>query len=132
MKILLDTHALLWIVTRDRRLSRTAQGLFLDTSNAILLSIASIWEIAIKKSLGRLTMSGTLAAFVNEHIIGNDIGLLNIQLEHIYQIETLPFHHRDPFDRLIVAQALIENIPVLSADASFDYYPVKRIWEKQI
>ena len=108
------------------------QRLFLDTNNSIFLSIASVWEIAIKKSLNRLTMSGTLTEFVNEHIIGNDIGLLNIQLEHIYQIETLPFHHRDPFDRLIVAQALIENIPVLSADASFDYYPVKRIWEKQI
>ena len=132
MKLLLDTHTLLWIVTRDRRLSGTAKRLFLDTNNAIFLSVASVWEIAIKKSLNRLTMSGTLTEFVNEHIIGNDIGLLNIQLEHLYQIEILPFHHRDPFDRLIVAQALIENIPVLSADVSFDYYPVKRIWKKQI
>ena len=132
MKLLLDTHTLLWIVTRDRRLSKTARQLFLDTSNAVFLSIASIWEIAIKKSLNRLTLSGTLAEFVNEHIIGNAIGLLNIRLEHIYQVESLPFHHRDPFDRLVVAQALTEKMPILSADASFDYYPVKRIWEKQI
>ena len=129
MKLLLDTHALLWIVTKDRRLSKKARGLFLDTNNVVLVSAASIWEMAIKKSLGRLDMTDSLEDFVHEHIMGNDIGLLAIQLEHLYRIETLPFHHRDPFDRLIVAQALVEKIPILSADTSFDSYPIERIWE---
>ncbi len=129
MKILLDTHALLWLVTQDRRLSHTARTLFLDAHNVILLSMASVWEMAIKKSLGRLKFSNGLSNFVNEHILGNDVRLLSIQLDHLYQVESLPFHHRDPFDRLIIAQALVEALPILGSDSSFDAYPCSRIWE---
>jgi len=129
MKLLLDTHALLWFVTRDRRISDKARSLFLDTHNVILLSIASVWELAIKKSLGRLELSGGLSEFVDEHILGNDIRLLSIQPAHLYQVESLPFHHRDPFDRLIIAQAMVEALPILGKDRSFNAYPCNRIWE---
>jgi PIN domain nuclease of toxin-antitoxin system len=129
MNLLLDTHALLWIVAQDRRLTENARTLFLDTSNTILFSVAGIWELAIKRSLGKIELSDGLSDFVHKHILGNDIGILSIRLDHLYQIENLPFHHRDPFDRLIIAQALVEKIPILSADESFDFYPVNRIWE---
>jgi len=128
MNCLLDTHVVLWILSDDRRLSENAKIQFLEKENTIYLSMASIWEISIKVSLNKLEIKSSLETFVEKHIIGNDIHLLNIELEHVYPLVKLPFHHRDPFDRLIVSQAIYEKMPIISSDKNFDLYSVKRIW----
>lgn len=128
MKYIIDTHTLLWIVDNNSQLTLTAKEIYLDENNEILLSIASIWEIAIKISLKKLIIPCRLPDFVKEHIIGNNIGILNIALSHIYRLETLQYHHRDPFDRLIISQAIEENIPIISTDNRFDQYEINRIW----
>ena len=128
MKYLIDTHTLLWIVTDSPKLSARAKSLYLDVQNTIFVSLASLWELAIKSSLGKISFEMPLEDFVEEHIRDNDIEILSIELPHILRIEKLPFHHRDPFDRLIIAQQIEENLPVISADEIFDAYGVKRIW----
>lgn len=128
MKYLLDTHALLWVAQDDSRLSQTAKSLFLDDRHGMVLSLASIWELAIKISLAKLSIDQPLQSFIHEHIYGNNIEILFIQTKHILPLESLPFHHKDPFDRLIIAQALVEGIPIISKDAWFDSYLVQRIW----
>ena len=128
MKYLLDTHALLWIVTDSPKLSRKAKKLYLDTDNIILFSMASIWELSIKSSLGKIEFDKTLENFVEEHIKGNNIQILNIELPHILRVEQLPFYHRDPFDRLLIAQLMENNLSIISYDKMFDPYKVKRIW----
>ena len=128
MKYLLDTHTLLWITTDDPKLSKKAKNIYLDAENEILLSIASIWELAIKSSIGKITFQKDLDEFVDVHIKGNNIEILKIELPHVLRIEKLPFHHRDPFDRLIIAQAIEDNLKILGANNIFDKYKVKRIW----
>jgi len=128
MKYLLDTHALLWITTNDPKLSKKAKNIYLDAENEILLSIVSIWELAIKSSIGKITFQKDLDDFVDVHIKGNNIEILKIELPHVLRIEKLPFHHRDPFDRLIIAQAIEDNLKILGADNTFDKYKIKRIW----
>ncbi|HED10130.1 MAG TPA: type II toxin-antitoxin system VapC family toxin [Caldithrix abyssi] len=128
MRLLLDTHAFLWIVSDDKKLPEDVKRCFLDSGNEIFISSASIWEMAIKISLGKLKIGIDLNAFVKNHVMGNDIGILNIRLSHIYRLENLPFHHRDPFDRLIICQAIDENLQIVSRDSSFDKYSVTRLW----
>ena len=128
MKFLIDTHTLLWIVTNDKKLSKTANKLYLNSENLIFVSLASIWEMAIKISLKKLSIEEPLKDFIHTQIKRNDIRILNIEPEHILLLENLPFHHRDPFDRLIISQSMSENIPLLSSDKVFDFYPIKRIW----
>jgi len=128
MNYLLDTHTLLWIVTDDNQLSSKAMKIFLDEKNEIFISIASLWEIAIKVSLDRLELGQPLSDFYYKHIVGNRISLLEIKVEHLAVLENLEYHHRDPFDRLIVCQSFVEEIPVLSSDKTFSKYPIKRIW----
>lgn len=128
MEYLLDTHALLWIVTDDNQLSNKAKKLFLDEKNEIFISTASMWEIAIKVSLDRLELGQSLTDFYYKHVIGNKIQLLDIKVEHLAVLESLKFYHRDPFDRLIICQAIVEEIPVLSSDKILSKYPIKRIW----
>ena len=128
MKYLLDTHTLLWITTDDPKLSKKAKNIYLDAENEILLSIASIWELAIKSSIGKITFQKDLDDFIDFHVKGNNIEILKIELPHVLRIEKLPFHHRDPFDRLIIAQAIEDNLKILGADNIFDKYKVKRIW----
>jgi PIN domain nuclease of toxin-antitoxin system len=128
MTYILDTHALLWILTDDDRLSKKVRDTFLETKNIILLSLASIWEMSIKISLNKLKIKTSLASFVDQHVINNNIQILQILPEHLYPLEKLPFHHRDPFDRLIISQAIYENLPVITSDDNFDLYAVKRIW----
>ena len=105
MRYLLDTQSLLWLVTDDSRLTPQVKFTFLDPQNEILLSMASLWEMAIKISINKLFIEGSLENFTENHILGNDIQLLQIEPSHIYRLEHLSFHHRDPFDRLIIAQA---------------------------
>ncbi len=128
MNLLLDTQAFLWIVSGDKRLSRKAKKLYLDKSNEVYLSAASIWEMAIKISLGRLTLEEPLENFIATHAVGNSIKILEIRPKHLYKIEDLPFHHRDPFGRVIIAQCMLENCFVVGSDKAFDSYPVSRVW----
>lgn len=128
MKLLLDTHALFWFLLNDPRLSGNARSLMTDSGNDLLVSPASYWEIAIKISLGKYTLEEDFAEFMEGQIAENDLTVLPISVKHVSLVTTLPFHHRDPFDRLLVAQAMSENVPLLSADAMLDLYPVARIW----
>lgn len=128
MKLLLDTHSFLWFIEDDARLSRTAKTIIEDGDNEVLLSVGSLWEMAIKVSLGKLKFSQPFATFVPAQLATNTISLLPITVDHPAQVVTLPFHHRDPFDRLLIAQALTEDIPIVGADAVFDGYGVKRFW----
>lgn len=128
MNILLDTHTFLWFVDDNPRLSEPARILIEADNSQPFISMASLWEIAIKISLGKLQLKQPYDTFIPEQLAINGIGILNLSLHHTATVAALPFHHRDPFDRLIAAQAKVEDMPLVSADPSFDLYPVKRIW----
>jgi PIN domain nuclease of toxin-antitoxin system len=128
VKLLLDTHAFLWWLGASRGLSRKARSAIGSGRNECYVSIASAWEIAIKVSLGTLRIGGTLDRFLPEQMAANGFHPLAIDLKHVARVATLPFHHRDPFDRLLVAQALEEELRVVTADPVFARYGVKRIW----
>jgi PIN domain nuclease of toxin-antitoxin system len=128
MKVLLDTHAFLWFIMGSASLSVNARALIEDAGNERLLSVASLWEIAIKTSLGKLTLSAPFDELIPAQLKLNGIDLLNIKVDHLSTLTTLPFHHRDPFDRLIIAQAIVEKLPVVSLDGAFDTYGVTRHW----
>ena len=128
MKILLDTQAFIWLATDDKSLSQKARKLFLDEKNDFFLSLASVWEMAIKSSLGKLILKQSLDKLILSQLQENYIDQLTISFRHVTRVKKLPFHHRDPFDRLLIAQAIEEDIPVLTADAAFDQYKIKRLW----
>jgi PIN domain nuclease of toxin-antitoxin system len=128
MRVLLDTHAFLWFVLGDPQLSSTARQSIEDPGNEKLVSPASYWEIAIKIRLQKYTLSQPYEAFMQQGIAGNGFLILPIVPTHTAVLTTLPFHHRDPFDRLIIAQAMVEQISVISGDAAFAAYPVTCIW----
>jgi len=128
VKYLLDTQALLWITTNDTRLSNTAKDFYLNAENEIWFSMAGIWELAIKSSIGKIKFEKDLEEFIETHVKGNNIDILKIELPHVLRTEILPFHHRDPFDRLIIAQAIEDNLPIIGNDTAFDKYNVQRIW----
>jgi PIN domain nuclease of toxin-antitoxin system len=126
-RLLLDTHAFLWFITDDDRLTTRDRHAIIDADHA-LVSIASCWEIAIKASLGKLTLSAPPDRLLAEQLAENSFDLLHIDLAHISRVAALPWHHRDPFDRLLVAQALDEKVPIASSDPIFKTYGVKRLW----
>lgn len=126
MRQILDTHILIWFVSGDPRISASMRSQIENNDN--LVSIASIWEMAIKHSIGKLNFQSSFNEFVEQQIIMNGIELLPIRIDHIAVISSLPLHHRDPFDRLLIAQSIVENIPLLSADQIFDAYPIQRLW----
>ena len=128
MRLLLDTHAFLWWVGAGRTLSRRARSAIGSGRNECFVSIATAWEIAIKVSLGSLRVEGSLDRFLPDQIAANGFQPLPIDLRHAARVATLPFHHRDPFDRLLVAQALEEELAVVTADPVFAEYGLKRIW----
>ncbi len=128
MIYLLDTHAFLWLRQGDVRLTDAVRELYADGANDFLLSIASVWEMAIKASIGKLTFPSPLRDIIREAGVAQGIGLLPVALDHVLRVEHLPFHHRDPFDRCLAAQALEEGLPVVSRDTAFDAYGVKRAW----
>lgn len=127
MRLLFDTHAFLWLATDDPRLSADARARFLDPEAACFLSAASVWEMAIKASLGKLVLETTLRRLVQGGI-DRGLQLLDVSPEHAYTVETLPYHHRDPFDRLLVAQAMHEGMALVSRDPRLDPYAVRRLW----
>lgn len=128
MRLLLDTHAFLWFIWNDPQLSPTARSLIEDPPNALLLSAASAWEIAIKVSTSKLSVGQDVDLFLRDQLTRNRIEILSFTLDHIGRVAQLPFHHKDPFDRMIVSQALTENIPLVSADAVLDGYVIQRLW----
>lgn len=129
MRLLLDTHTFIWFFKGDRKLSNTAITLIDNEDNEKFISMASMWEMAIKESIGKSDFGLPLKEFVEEQLSSyNDFKLLHINLDHIDVIATLPLHHKDPFDRLLIAQAMVEKIPILSVDVILDAYPVQRLW----
>ena len=128
MKLLLDTHAFLWWVGDTRGLSRKARSAIGSGRNACFVSVASGWEIAVKVSLGNLRIESSLDRFLPEQLAANGFQPLAIDLKHTARVATLPFHHRDPFDRLLAAQALEEELAMVTADPVFAKYGVRRVW----
>jgi len=128
MNVLLDTHAFLWAITGHKMLSKTARKTFLDPRNSLFFSAVSMWEICIKISLGKLSLkSGWFKKIQNEMSI-NAIQWLPVEMSHCAELTKLPFHHRDPFDRMLVVQARVENLLVLSRDSRLSAYEIERIW----
>ena len=128
MRLLLDTHAALWWIGDDKRLPVSARRTIAKAEAVRFLSVASAWELSIKSSLGKLRLPGPVGKFLEEHLPVNRIELLTITFADLTRVESLPFQHRDPFDRLIAAQALERDLAIVSPDRAFDKYGVKRIW----
>ena len=128
MQFLLDTHAFLWFIGGDRRLSPTARQLIADMDNELFLSAVSLWEIAIKVSLKKLTLEKPFDELIPAQLVMNEIEIAPIDLEALNCLIDLPFHHRDPFDRLLIAQAVTKELPIISKDTTFANYSVELIW----
>lgn len=128
MRLLLDSHAVIWYVDQDHLLSPAAHAAITDPANDLLLSAATVWEIAIKCGLGRLPLSMPYRDWMNRVIADLGLVVLPITVEYADAQAGLPKHHGDPFDRLMIAQALTEGISIVSADVAFDPYGVTRIW----
>jgi PIN domain nuclease of toxin-antitoxin system len=128
VRALLDTHTFLWWITDDQRLSLRAREIIADGRNDLLFSAASGWEIAIKAGLGRLEVPDNLDRFMTEQLSRNAIQVLPVYLSHALRVYTLPDYHRDPFDRLLVSQAVLEKLALLSADPQIARYPVDLVW----
>ena len=128
MRILVDTNAALWAVLDSPRLSARAKQILADTETAGLISLASVWEIAIKYHSGRLPLPETPEQLLDRLVRDLELTLLPIEASHVFKAASLPLHHRDPFDRMLVAQAILEEVPILSADAHLTRYPVQVLW----
>ncbi|HYV36220.1 MAG TPA: type II toxin-antitoxin system VapC family toxin [Gemmataceae bacterium] len=128
MRLLLDTHALLWFLNDDPKLSATAKSAIEDPANERFLSPACLVEIALKVRLGKLPLKVPFSALFPAALTTNDIHLLPLEAGHIEPLTTLPLHHRDPFDRLVAATALVEGLTVVSVDGAFDAYGIARLW----
>lgn len=128
MRILLDTHAFLWFVADDPRLSAQAREIICNQENQIFLSVVSGWEIAIKVKNGRLRLPADPQSYVVDRLAVLGIDVLLIQMSHALHVYKLPDHHPDPFDRLLVAQCQLENLPIVTADPQIARYPVTVVW----
>ena len=128
MKALLDTHTFLWWITDNPKLSSRVRKIIGDGRNELFFSAASGWEIAIKAQLGRIKIPDKPELFISEQMVANAIQGLPIQISHAVHVYNLPPHHRDPFDRMLVAQAQLEGLPILTDDPQISQYPVKVIW----
>jgi PIN domain nuclease of toxin-antitoxin system len=126
MKVLLDTHTLLWALTDESKLSERVRKLLPQADT--WFSVASLWEILIKARIGKMPLPQPTGPFVMSKLQLNGVRLLNVTQDHVLRVESLPDHHRDPFDRMLIAQSLEERIPVISADRVFARYPVELIW----
>jgi PIN domain nuclease of toxin-antitoxin system len=128
MRLLADTHSFLWFAEGSPRLSVTARRLIDDPANDVFLSVVSLWEIAIKVSLQKLFLQEPFETFIPQQLVDARITLLNISVPHLNVVVKLPHHHRDPFDRMLVAQAQVEQLPIVSADPALDAYGITRQW----
>jgi PIN domain nuclease of toxin-antitoxin system len=127
MKAILDTHAFLWALAGDARMSRHARDVFAGSTD-LLLSIASIWEILIKVQSGKLNFPRPAGPYVLSRLAENRIKTLPISIDHLLALERLPMHHRDPFDRMLIAQSMEEDWPIITADPVFKQYAIRVIW----
>ncbi len=125
MRLLLDTHVFIWWDSDPDRLTDSTLSRLRDPDNTLLLSLVSVWEIQIKQSLGKLSLNRPLPELIESQRKTNGIEILPIELSHIYALGSLPGHHRDPFDRLLIAQAIAESIPIVTVDPVFARYPIK-------
>lgn len=125
MKLLLDTHAFLWFIQGNEMLSDAARKLIEDETTQKFISVASLWEIAIKVSTGKLQIGMSMIELVRREVLGNAFNTLRIEPEHLNELAQMPFQHKDPFDRLIIAQSLVENMPIISKDRAFGNYSVR-------
>ena len=128
MKLLLDTHAFLWLVEGSPHLSAAARAALADPANELYLSVASVWELAIKTGNKKLTLSDPLDSFDGTWALTYQLALLPINTPHALAVAGLPDHHRDPFDRMLIVQALVEGMTLVSADAKSAPYPVPILW----
>ena len=128
MKLLLDSHVLIWWSSSSEKLSKNVYDLIDDTNNTLLFSIASVWEMQIKLQLGKLNLNSNLPDLIDNQKCVNNLQILPIELNHIYALNNLTSHHKDPFDRLLIAQAIVEQIAIVSIDEVFNNYPIQRLW----
>ncbi len=128
MQLLLDTHSFLWFTGGDKRLSTSAKDTVSDLDNAVYLSVASLWEMAIKINIGKLKLPQPFGELIPGQLVLDEIEVLHVELPHLTSYIDLPLHHRDPFDRLIIAQAKVENMQVVGKDEKFEKYDVDLLW----
>ncbi len=128
MRVLLDTHSFLWFIAGNDELSEEARAVIGDPENEVLLSVASLWEISIKSSLGKLSLAMPFEELIPDQMAQNNIELLTIEVGHLAALTTLPFHHRDPFDRMIITQAMAEDLPIIGNDPIYEQYLVEMVW----
>ena len=126
MKVLLDTHTFIWAITDERRLSPRAHSLI--ASSELWWSVVSLWEAIQKAQVGKLSLQLPAGPFLTGELSSNHVRLLPVSLSHVLRVEELPLHHRDPFDRLLIAQSIEEGWPIITADPWFARYPVDVIW----
>jgi PIN domain nuclease of toxin-antitoxin system len=128
MKVLVDTHTFLWDLLGDHRSSRLAKQILKSDEHELFFSLVSLWEFAIKIKTGKLNALGSSVAYLRDEMENYSMQLLPIRYNHILQLEALPAHHSDPFDRLLIAQAITESLPILTNDQKIQLYPVKLLW----
>ena len=128
MRLLLDTHVFLWWVYDDPKLSQTARDLILDSANTKYVSAATAWELAIKAGQGKLKLNLSVGDFYIKYVNQNYFETVPLALSHLFMVERLPLHHKDPFDRLLVVQAQSEKLTIDSADSALDAYEIERLW----
>ncbi|MEL7071964.1 MAG: type II toxin-antitoxin system VapC family toxin [Cyanobacteria bacterium J06581_3] len=128
MRLLLDTHAFMWWDSTPEKIPSETSALLKQPDNEILLSIVSIWEMQIKTQLGKLTLRENLADIVRQQQATNSIELLSITMAHVLEIDELPYHHKDPFDRLLVAQSRVESVAIVSCDHILQQYDCTVVW----
>ncbi len=127
MRAVLDTHAFLWGIAGNKRMSQNARDIFVGPSD-LSLSIASIWEILIKVQIGKLDLPRPAGPYIVSQLAENRIEMLGLNVDHLLALEKIPLHHRDPFDRLLIAQCIEEGLPIITADPVFKNYPIRVIW----
>ncbi|MGZ8190870.1 MAG: type II toxin-antitoxin system VapC family toxin [Methylococcaceae bacterium] len=128
MNILLDTHTFLWLRNAPEKIPEKVLAAYFDINNDVFLSIARVWEMQIKHQLGKLDLDLPLSTLIEEQCINNGLQILPIETHHIFALADLPFHHKDPFDRLILIQSKLENLTLASADSVFGYYDIDLFW----
>jgi PIN domain nuclease of toxin-antitoxin system len=128
MRYLLDTHTFIWMESEPEKLSSSVSAVIRDLDNTLILSAATVWEVQIKAQIGKLKLQFPLPQIIENQLQNNQMDFLPISLPHVLELDKLPLHHRDPFDRILIAQARIENIPILSNDPIFAQYDVQVVW----
>jgi PIN domain nuclease of toxin-antitoxin system len=128
MKVLVDTHTFLWDLLSDHRSSSLAKQMLKSDEHELFFSLVSLWEFSIKIKTGKLNALGSSVSYLRAEMENYSMQLLPIRYEHVLQLEALPIHHSDPFDRLLIAQAITESLPILTHDAIFKAYPIKVLW----